>query len=64
MALSEATTNKIKVLLYEGKQREAEAVLIDETGLSEEAAHDYVDRLASSLEGSTFHYQFLGKKPL
>lgn len=50
MALSEATTNKIKVLLYDGKQREAETVLIEETGLSEEAARDYINRLASSLD--------------
>jgi hypothetical protein len=52
MALSEATTNKIKVLLYEGKHREAEAVLIEETGLSEESAQEYVKKMAATLDKS------------
>ena len=50
MALSEATTNKIKVLLYEGKHREAEAVLVEETGLSEESAQEYIKKMAASLD--------------
>ena len=54
MALSEATINKIKVLLFENKKDEAEAVLIAETGLSPEEASSYIDRMLGSLDkGST-----------
>ena len=49
MALSEATVNKIKVLIYENKKDEAEAVLITETGLSPEEASSYIVRMTDSL---------------
>ena len=49
MTLSEATINKIKDLIYENKQHEAEAVLIAEAGLSAEEAGDYIARLSGSL---------------
>lgn len=50
MALSEATINKIKVLIYENKKEEAEAVLVAEAGLSESEAKRYLSRLETSLE--------------
>ncbi len=49
MALSEATINKIKVLLYENKKDEAEAVLIAEAGLSPDEASNYIERMSDSL---------------
>ena len=50
MALSEATINKIKVLIYEKKKEEAEAVLAAEAGLSPTEAKNYLTRLETSLE--------------
>ena len=49
MSLTEAIINKIKVLIYENKQDEAEAVLIAEAGLSPAEASDYIVRLSGSL---------------
>jgi hypothetical protein len=49
MALSEATINKIKVLIYEKKKDEAEAVLIAEAGLSPDEAIGYIERMSDSL---------------
>ena len=53
MALSEATVNKIKVLIYENRKEEAEAVLEDEAGLSPEEARSYIARLSGSLPDAT-----------
>lgn len=53
MALSEATINKIKVLLYENKKDEAEALLIAETGLSPEEASSYITRMLGSLDNAS-----------
>ena len=49
MAISEATINKIKVLIYEDKQDEAKVVLIAEAGLAPEEASSYLARLLESL---------------
>jgi hypothetical protein len=49
MSLSEAIINKIKVLLYEDKMAEAQAVLIAEAGISAEEASNYLARLEKSL---------------
>jgi len=53
MAISEAIINKIKVLIYEDKEEEAEAVLIAEAGLSGEEANSYLARLLDSLPKTT-----------
>jgi hypothetical protein len=50
MPLSEATINKIKVLLFEHKKEEAESVLVTEAGLSETEAKSYLSRLEASLD--------------
>ena len=52
MALSEATINKIKVLIYEDKKTEAEEVLMAESGLSSKEANSYIARITSSLSGT------------
>jgi hypothetical protein len=49
MALSEAITNKLKVLIYENKDFEAIKVLKKETDLSYDEATEYVHRLKESL---------------
>lgn len=49
MALSEAIVNKIKVLLYENKKDEAEALLIAEAGISQDEANNYIARLEGSI---------------
>lgn len=53
MALSEATINKIKVLIYENKKDEAEALLIAETGLSKEEASSYIVRMTGTLPNTS-----------
>ena len=53
MALSEATTNKIKILIYENKKDEAEAVLIAEAGLSADEASSYIGRMSDSLASAS-----------
>jgi hypothetical protein len=53
MALSEATINKIKVLIYENKKDEAEAILIAETGLSKEEASSYIVRMTGTLSNTS-----------
>ena len=53
MALSEATINKIKVLIYENKKDEAEALLIAETGLSKEEASSYIVRMTGTLANTS-----------
>ena len=49
MALSEATINKIKVLIYENNKEEAETILVAEVGLSKNEATIYIDRLQGTL---------------
>ena len=53
MALSEATISKIKVLIYENKKDEAEALLIAETGLSKEEASSYIVRITGTLANTS-----------
>jgi len=52
MSLSEAIINKIKVLIYENKKDEAEALLIAETGLSKEEASSYIVRMTDTLSNT------------
>jgi hypothetical protein len=51
MALSEETTNKLKVLIYEDKKDEAEAVIMKEVGLSKTEANLYIERLQATIKG-------------
>jgi len=51
MALSEETTNKLKVLIYEDKKDEAEAVIMNEVGLSKTEANLYIERLQATIRG-------------
>lgn len=53
MSLSEAIINKIKVLIYENKKDEAEALLIAETGLSKEEASSYIVRMTDTLSNTS-----------
>lgn len=51
MALSEETTNKLKVLIYEDKKDEAETVIMKEVGLSKTEANLYIERLQATIKG-------------
>ena len=53
MALTEATINKIKVLIYENKKDEAEDVLTAEAGLSPDEAISYIERMSDSLASTS-----------
>lgn len=49
MELSDATSNKIKGLLYENREEEAKAALIEELAITEEEAMSYLERLRPSM---------------
>lgn len=53
MDISEATINKIKVLLNEGKESEAKEILVNEASLPDSDATVYIERLSASLKSSS-----------